>query len=514
MVGYLLVRDDVIVEIGEGAFAGDLPADTRVVDACGRIVMPGAIDCHVHFREPGLTAKGDMASESAAAVAGGVTSVIEMPNTVPQTVSREALERKFALAEGRMHTNYSFFVGATNDNLQEILKIHSEGGFGSSSGGFGGACGVKLFMGSSTGGMLVEDDYTLSKLFAEYDGVISAHCEDETIIRTNTDIYRAQSGDKATAARSGDKTTVIPPIATAAATAAISNASSSAAAATAAAAAASAFAAIHPLVRSEEACYRATARAVELADRYGARLHVAHLTTARELALFDSQPLFYASPSADVNQLSLKKITAEACVPHLWFTEADYARLGNRIKCNPAIKTAADRDALRRALGATQAGGANGFAGKIDLVATDHAPHTAEEKSRGYWDAPSGIPSVGHSVAAMFELVAQGELTLETLVEKMCHAPAVRFGIADRGFLRPGYKADIAIVDPAAKDPVTGESGWTVAPENILYKCGWSPWEGARLTARVEMTVVGGRVAWDGSQISETAKGRPLEFRK
>lgn len=398
--------------------------------------MPGVIDPHVHFREPGLTAKGDMATESAAAVAGGVTSVLEMPNTLPPAVDPDALARKFDLAEGRMHTNYSFFLGATVDNLPLIKRFYNDGGRL-----------VKLFAGSSTGGMLVDDDRALSALFAEFGGVVAAHCEDEGIIRINTDHYKRLMGDRATAA-------------------------------------------LHPSVRSAEACYLSTARTIGLADRYGARLHVCHITTARELALFEEGPV------------DGKRITGEACVPHLWFSDEDYARLGNRIKCNPAIKSAADREALRGAL----------RTGRLDLVATDHAPHTAEEKSRGYWEAPSGMPSVQFSLPVMFSLADRGIVTLEEVALKMCHAPAVRFGVAGRGFLRPGYKADIAIVDPAFVDPGDGAAGWVVGPGNILSKCGWSPWEGVRFGARVVCTIVGGRIAWDGERVAATAAGERLEF--
>jgi dihydroorotase len=422
--------------VGEGEYPfAERFSGTRV-DATGRIVMPGVIDPHVHFREPGLTAKGDMASESAAAVAGGVTSVLEMPNTVLPAVGRDLLERKFDLAAGRMHTNYSFFLGATADNLPEIKRFWADGGRL-----------VKLFMGSSTGGMLVDDGRSLAALFAEFGGVIAAHCEDEAMVRANTDTYRRQSGDRATAA-------------------------------------------IHPLVRSAEACYVSTARAVELADRYGSQLHVCHLTTARELGLFGA------------GRAAAKLITAEACVPHLWFSDDDYARLGNRLKCNPAVKSAADRQALREAVA-----GAGEWRDRIDIVATDHAPHTADEKARGYWDAPSGIPSVQFSLPVMFTLAAEGVVSLETVVEKMCHAPAARFGMAGRGFLREGCRADIAIVDPtAATTPSTD------AP--VLSKCGWSPWEGERLGARVATTIVGGRVAWDGTRVASEAAGERLVFEK
>ncbi len=423
--GYVLVREGFIAEVGEGGYAGDFHGNR--IDASGKIVMPGVIDCHVHFREPGLTHKGDMSSESAAAVAGGVTTVLEMPNTIPAATTLGELERKFDLAEDRMHTNYSFFLGATNENLAEVRSLDPRH-----------VCGVKLFMGSSTGNMLVDSDRAVSALFAESPVIISAHCEDESIIRTNTDLYRKRDGDDSTAQ-------------------------------------------IHPLVRPAEACYRSSARAVGLADKYEARLHVAHVTTERELALFD------AGPAAS------KRITAEACIPHLWFSDGNYARLGNLIKCNPAVKTARDRDALRSALSSD----------KIDIVATDHAPHTLEEKSRHYWEAPSGIPMVQHSLTAMMQMVSEGILTLETLVEKMCHAPATVFGIAGRGFLNSGYKADITVVDPAVE--------WTVSSENILSKCGWSPFEGHCFGSRVVCTIVNGRMAYDSGIVPGTM-GERLTF--
>lgn len=424
--GYVLVENDLISEVGTGEYPGEFRG--MRIDATGRIVMPGIIDVHVHFRDPGLTHKGDMPSESAAAVAGGVTSVFEMPNTQPATTSLDALERKFELAEGRMYTNYSFFLGSTNENLNEIRRLNPRE-----------VCGVKLFMGSSTGNMLVDSDYALAALFAESPTIISAHCEDENIIRTNTDLYRQREGEHATAR-------------------------------------------IHPLVRTAEACYRSSARAVELADKYEAQLHVAHLTTARELSLLDAKP--YAE----------KKITAEACIPHLWFSEEDYARLGSLIKCNPAIKSAYDRNSLRAALSD----------GKIDVVATDHAPHTREEKSRHYWEAPSGIPMVQHSLAAMMELTHRGVLSVGTLVDRMCHAPATIFNITGRGFLRPGYKADITIVDPS--------SSWQVSSGNILYKCGWSPLEGETFSAKTACTIINGRVAYENGQATPETRGERLIF--
>jgi dihydroorotase len=426
----MLVRDGVIAEVGEGSFAGSFHGNR--IDARGKIVMPGVVDVHVHFREPGHTAKGDMATESRAAVAGGVTTVLEMPNTQPTTTSLDALERKFDLAAGRMHTNYSFYLGATNDNLAEIKRLNPRE-----------VCGVKLFMGSSTGNMLVDSSYSLSALFAESPVPISAHCEDEAVIRANAERFR-RSNPRGPAS-------------------------------------------IHPLVRTAEACYRSSATAVELADRYSARLHVAHVTTTRELALFDSKP--YRD----------KQITAEACVPHLWFAEADYARLANRIKCNPAIKSAADREALRKALST----------GRLDLVATDHAPHTRAEKRRTYWHAPSGIPMIQHSLVAMMQLVSEGKLSIETLVERMCHAPATIFNIEGRGFLKAGYKADITIIDPSFTDPASDEPGWVVTPANILSKCGWSPLEGTRFTSRVTHTIINGHIAYnsDASAVPETPNG-------
>jgi dihydroorotase len=425
--GYVLVRDDVIVEVGEGDFEGDFRG-TRI-DAHSKIVIPGVIDPHVHFREPGLTSKGDMASESRAAVAGGVTTVLEMPNTVPATTSLDALERKFDMAAGRMFANYSFYLGATNDNISEVRKVNPRE-----------VCGVKLFMGSSTGNMLVDSHYALSALFAESPVVIAAHCEDDNLIRTSVELYRKSNPRGPTS--------------------------------------------IHPLVRSAEACYRSAAGAVELADRYSSRLHVAHLSTERELSLFDSKP--YTD----------KKITAEACVPHLWFSDRDYDRLHNRIKCNPAIKTARDRTALRNGLST----------GRLDIVATDHAPHTRAEKRHTYWHAPSGIPMIQHSLVAMMKLVGEGMLSIETVVERMCHAPAVVFDIAGRGFLRAGYKADITIIDPY--------ESWKVTPENILYKCGWSPLEGETFDSQVAYTIINGQIVYGEEGMADKAVGERLTFNR
>ena len=425
--GYIRIDGDTIAEVGEGEFAGEFSG--RRIDAEGKIAIPGVIDTHVHFRDPGLTRKGDIRSESIAAVAGGVTSVLEMPNTQPMTVSIEAWEKKNLSAQGRSAVNYSFFIGATNENLAEIRRIDPEL-----------VCGVKLFMGSSTGNMLVDDTYSLSALFDQSPVIISAHCEQEEMIKAAAVRLRAQHPD--TTAR------------------------------------------IHPDVRSAEACYRSSALAVKLADRYGAKLNVAHVTTARELALFDAKPL------AD------KKISAEACIAHLWFCDEDYFRLGNLIKCNPAVKSASDRAALRDAL----------CSGKIDIVATDHAPHTLEEKMQPYWAAPSGMPMIQHSLSAMLALVGEGVMTIQTLVEKMCHAPALRYDIKDRGFLREGCKADIAIIDP--------KKGCTVSEDNILYKCGWSPLQGVHFDSCVSHTIVNGRIAFENGTPSDGFFGRMLDFER
>ena len=425
--GYLVVRGERIAEIGEGdrpesGFQGER------IDARGMLVLPGAIDDQVHFREPGLTYKEDIRSGSRAAVAGGVTSFMDMPNTKPTTTTLDLLERKRELAAERSLANYSFYFGATNNNLRELHRVDPRT-----------TCGVKVFMGSSTGNMLVDDRRVLSAIFAESPVLIATHCEDEATVRADAERYRRELGDRVSPA-------------------------------------------MHAVIRSAEACYRSSARAVELADRYGADLHVLHLSTERELSLFDAKPV------------AEKKITSEVCVHHLWFSEEDYAVKGNRIKWNPSVKRVSDRDALRRGV----------LGGKVDVVATDHAPHTVEEKSRPYWECPSGGPLVQHSLVAMLELGRQGLWTPEQVVWKMCHAPATRFAVRDRGFLRKGAYADIAVVRP--DDP------WVVGPENILYKCGWSPFEGVRFSHRVVYTLVNGRVVNRNGEIDEEFRGQPLEF--
>ena len=427
--GYIEIANDRIVQVAEGPYPGPSPDENiERIDASGKWVLPGVIDDQVHFREPGLTYKADIHTESAAAVAGGVTSFMDMPNNKPATTTLSLLEEKFERAAQTSLANYSFYLGATNENLDEITRIDPKR-----------VCGLKVFMGSSTGNMLVDDEKALAAIFAESPVLIATHCEDEATIQANMAAFKAKYGDQLTPQ-------------------------------------------MHPLIRSTEACYRSTARAVELADRYGANLHVLHLSTARELDLFSNGPL------------STKKITNEVCAHHLWFCDEDYDRLGNRIKWNPAVKTAADRQALREGL----------LNGKVDVVATDHAPHTLEEKQRPFAQAPSGGPLVQHSLVCLLELCRQGLLTPEQTVDKMCHAPAQRFAIRDRGFLRTGYFADLVIVDPNAP--------WTVSAENILSKCGWSPFEGVTFSHRVIRTLVNGQTVYLNGQLDRTARGQALVF--
>ncbi len=409
--GWLKVEGEWIAEIGEG-----ISTERIDIDARGKLVLPGVIDSHVHLREPGMEWKGDMHSETRAAVAGGVTSIMDMPNTKPATTSREQLERKMEMAAERSMCNYGFWLGATADNLEEIRRIDPRM-----------VAGIKVFMGSSTGGMLLDDDKILSAVFAESPTIIGVHCEDEAIVRANMERFRVERGHNVDAS-------------------------------------------IHPLIRTTEACYRSTARA-----RYGSNLHVLHLSTARELSLFDEKPL------------TDKKITAEACVHHLWFSDEDYAAKGNLIKVNPAIKTPEDREALRAAI----------LSGRIDTVATDHAPHTLDEKLQNYWDAPSGAPAIQHSLCSMLSL-----FPVETVVEKMCHAPARRFGIKDRGFLHAGMRADIVIVAHVPQ-----------VVSKPLYKCAWSPQQGLTLTHTVETTMINGRIVYDCEQFNEDYRGEALQFR-
>jgi len=429
--GSVLIREGRIV----GVYTNEAPAEeiagAFVIDARGKYLLPGVIDDHVHFREPGLTGKGDIYSESRAAVAGGVTSYMDMPNTVPQTTTQELLAEKFALAAQKSLANYSFYIGATNENIGELLKTD-----------FSKTCGVKLFMGSSTGNMLVDNRKMLENIFAQVQGLIAVHCEDEATIRKNIELFRAKYGED------------IP-------------------------------VACHPAIRNDEACYRSSALAVELAHKPNTRLHVLHLSTAKEMQLFRN----------DI-PLSQKRVTAEVCVHHLWFSDADYGRYGARIKWNPAIKTAADRQRLFDAL----------LDGTIDVVATDHAPHTTDEKQNSYFKAPSGGPLVQHSLVAMLEFVHDRRMTIEQVVEKMCHHPALLFRIKERGFIRTGYHADLVLVDVARR--------WKVAPENILYKCGWSPFEGQQFRSAVTHTWVNGNLVYDNGQLNESSRGMALEFER
>lgn len=434
--GGVLVRNGIIEKVTRGEEKIDIKG-TPSLDAGGKYLIPGVIDDQVHFREPGLTHKGDIWSESRAAVAGGVTSFMEMPNTNPQTLTQKLLEEKYSLAAGKSLANYSFYMGASNDNLDEILKTDERN-----------VCGLKVFMGASTGNMLVDNPETLRNIFSQVKFLIATHCEDEPTIRTNMEKFRELYGENV-------------PVAA------------------------------HPLIRSEEACYRSTALAVQLAYKYNSRLHVLHLSTSGEMDLFR-------------NDLPLKekKITAEVCVHHLWFSDTDYATLGNKIKWNPAIKSAHDRESLWKAL----------LEDKIDIVATDHAPHTTDEKANSYFRAPSGGPLVQHSLPAMLEFSRQGRISLEKLVEKMCHAPAECFRVNRRGFIREGYHADLVLIDT--------NQPWTVRNDNIYYKCGWSPFEDQTFGSAITHTFVNGKLVYEAhpqildNHFDESVRGERLKFNR
>lgn len=407
--------------------------EDRVIEAGGRWLLPGMIDDQVHFREPGLTHKGDIASESAAAVAGGLTSFMDMPNTNPPTLDSAALEAKYALAKGRAWGNYGFYHGASNDNLEAIRALDPKA-----------APGIKVFMGASTGNMLVDNPETLDAIFREAPTPIITHCEDTPTIDANLAAFQAKYGDALTAE-------------------------------------------MHPDIRSREACIKSTRLAISLARKHGTRLHVLHISTADELALFDPGPLFQADGRR-------KRITAETCIHFLRFDRGDYARLGNFIKCNPAIKDASDREALIKAL-------AEG--GTIDVLATDHAPHTLEEKMKPYAQAPSGLPLVQYALVAALELVHEGKLSRAQVVKKFAHAPGQLFDVSQRGFLREGYWADLVLVE---------DEPFTVRREDVLSKCGWSPFEGTTFRSRVAATWVNGRMVWNGEQLLGTPNGQRLEF--
>lgn len=427
--GDLYIEDKIIKEIAESI--SPKSPDVRIIDAEGSFLIPGAIDDQVHFREPGLTHKGNIETESRAAVAGGVTSYIEQPNTVPNAVTQELLEQKYQRAAEVSYANYSFMMGGTNDNLDELLKTNPRN-----------VAGIKLFLGSSTGNMLVDDEQVLEKIFSSTSMLIAAHCEDEGTIRQNLERFKAEYGDD------------IP-------------------------------VKYHPEIRSTEACYISSSRAIELAKKTGARLHVFHLSTAKETELFTNK-----IPLED------KRITAEVCVHHLWFTDADYATKGSLIKWNPAVKSQADRDALWKAL----------LDDRIDVIATDHAPHTLEEKKKPYTSSPSGGPLVQHSVVAMFEAYHQKKISVEKIVEKMCHNPAKLFRIEKRGFIREGYYADLVIINPGLP--------WNVKKENILYKCGWSPFEGINFKSRITHTFVNGQLVYNNFKVKDVRCGERLLFNR
>ncbi|MFM2136496.1 MAG: hypothetical protein RL021_1896 [Bacteroidota bacterium] len=423
--GDLLVHGQRIEKIGTDIHH----PNTTVLDARGAYLLPGMIDDQVHFREPGLTHKGDLFTESRAAVAGGITSFMEMPNTVPNALTQALLEEKYDLASRKSLANYSFFMGTSNDNLEEILKTDPKN-----------VCGIKIFMGASTGNMLVDDPDALEKVFSQAPTLIATHCEHEPTVRRNTAAFKEKYGAAATAA-------------------------------------------LHPLIRSEEACYLSSSFAVELAKKHGTRLHILHISTGKELDLFEND-----------KPLREKRITSEACVHHLWFSDRDYAEKGNLIKWNPAIKSAADRDAIRKAV----------IDGRIDVIATDHAPHTLEEKAADYFSAPSGGPLVQHALVALFELCKQQVFTPELIVRKTSHAVADCFRIVDRGYLREGYFADLVLISP--------DSPWTVDRSNVLAKCGWSPFEGQHFSHRVTHTWVNGNLVWENGRFQPAPNGARLTF--
>jgi dihydroorotase len=423
----ILIKEDRIEKIG-GILENNCGAVE--IDVTGKLIIPGCIDDQVHFREPGLTHKGTIFSESRAAVAGGITSFMEMPNTVPNALTQELLEEKYAIASKSSIANFSFFMGASNDNLDEVLKTNPTN-----------VCGIKVFMGSSTGNMLVDNEKALEGLFSQVGMLIATHCEDENTIKANLEKAKKLYGEHI-------------PIQE------------------------------HPIIRSEEACYKSSAFAVSMARKHGSRLHVLHISTEKETHLFDN-----------TIPLEKKKITAEACIHHLWFTEKDYNSKGNFIKWNPAVKKESDRLGIWKAL----------LDNRIDVIATDHAPHTLQEKNQSYFNAPSGGPLVQHGLLAMLEKVKEGVLSLEKVVEKMCHSPAILFRIKERGFIREGYKADLVVISQK-KSPI-------VTKENCLYSCAWSPFEGIQFSHTIEKTFVNGNVVFQDGIIVNDIIGERLTFK-
>ena len=425
--GSVVIEGEKIAEVLEG---DNRPAEAceEEIDAKGSYLIPGVIDDHVHFRDPGLTHKADMASETAAAAAGGVTSFMDMPNCNPQTTSIDALNAKFADAATKCVVNYSFYFGATNNNTDQLALLDKTH-----------VCGVKVFMGASTGNMLVDRMEALKRIFSEAGMLVATHCEDQNIIRQNTELFKQKYGDDPSVE-------------------------------------------YHPLIRNEQACYESSSLAVRLAKETGARLHILHVSTARELELFEDKPL------------NEKRITAEACVSHLFFCDEDYKTLGTRIKCNPSIKTKADRDALRKALSTN----------KIDVIGTDHAPHLLSEKAGGALKAVSGMPTLQFSLVSIYELVHEGILSIEKLVEKMSHAPAQLYQIHNRGFIRPGYQADLVLLNP--------DHEWEVTTDCIQSKCGWSPMEGRHYHAKVEKTFVNGDIVYADGKVDTAHRGQAISF--
>lgn len=425
--GDVLIENEFIVEIAD--FISAKSSDCKIIDAEGNFLIPGVIDDQVHFREPGLTHKGDIESESRAAVAGGITSFIEQPNTIPNALTQEILEEKYQIAENNSFANYSFMMGASNDNLAEVLKTNPKN-----------VAGIKIFLGSSTGNMLVDNEEVLERIFSSTPLLIAVHCEDEMTIKNNLEKFKEEYGED------------IPVQA-------------------------------HHLIRSEEACYLSSSKAIALAKKTGARLHIFHLSTAKEMDLFTNKI-----------PLEQKKITAEVCIHHLWFTNADYDTRGNFIKWNPAVKTEHDRNALWEAL----------LDDRIDVIATDHAPHTLEEKQQSYLKAPSGGPLVQHAVVAMFEAYLQGKISVEKIVQKMAHNPAILFKIEKRGFVKVGYYADLAIVNSGLP--------WTVKKDNIFAKCGWSPFEDFTFRSRITHTFVNGELVYHNFKVKDIRRGKRLLF--